>query len=81
MAEYVVEQAMKEQEKLDAMNELSGREELLLDPSTHFDERFEAVIVDMLHGRHASQIDSSGAGLNQNPEEHETNDDNPTNDY
>ena len=72
---------MKEQEKLDEMEELSSREELLLDPSTHFDERFEAVMVDMLQGRHASQIDSSATGLNQQPEEHETDDDNPTQDY
>ena len=58
-----------------------GNKQLLLDPSTHFDQRFEAVMVDMLHGRHASQIDSSSTGLNQNPEDHETDDDNPTNDY
>ena len=72
---------MKEQEKLAAMNDLNGREELLLDPSTQFDERFEAVIVDMLNGRHASQINPSGTGLNQHPEEHEIDEDNPTQEY
>ena len=81
VAEYMVEQAVKEQEKLDAMNEMNGREELLLDPSTQFDERFEAVIVDMLNGRHASQINPSGTGLNQHPEEHEIDEDNPTQEY
>ena len=81
VAEYMVEQAMKEQEKLDAMNEMNGREELLLDPTTQFDERFEAVMVDMLNGRHASQINSSGTGLHKQPEDHEIDDEDPTLDY
>ena len=77
----MVEQAVKEQEKLDAMNEMNGREELLLDPTTQFDERFEAVMVDMLNGRHASQINSAGTGLNKLPEDHEIDDEDPTLDY
>ena len=36
----------------------------------------------MMHGRHATQIDSSGTlAYIKNPEEHETDDDNPTSDY
>ena len=60
------------------LEDLSGREDLLLTPNTDFDERFEAVMIDMMNGRHSTQIDSSGTGLNDKPEEHETDDDNPT---
>ena len=78
VAEYVIEQAVKEQEKIEAEHELSGREELLLDPSTQFDERFEAVMVDILKGRNASQLHPGMTGLFDQPEEHE---DDPTSDF
>ena len=38
---------------------MSGREDLILNPDTEFDERFEAVMVDMLNGKHSSQIHPS----------------------
>ena len=80
VAEYMVEQAVKEQERIEA-EELSGREDLILNPDTQFDERFEAVMVDILSGRHASQIHPNMPGLFDQPEEHETDDDNPTSDF
>ena len=80
IAEYMIEQAVKEQERLEA-EDLSGREDLILNPATHFDERFEAVMVDILQGRHASQIHPNMPGLFDQPEEHETDDDNPTSDF
>ena len=78
--EGMIEQAVKEQERLEA-EDLSGREDLILNPATHFDERFEAVMVDILQGRHASQIHPNMPGLFDQPEEHETDDDNPTSDF
>ena len=45
-----------------------------------FDERFEAVMVDMLKG-HTSQIHPNMPGLFDQPEEHETDDEDPTSDY
>ena len=80
IAEYMIEQAVKEQERLEA-EELDGRDDLILNPDTEFDERFQAVMVDMLAGRHASQIQPNGAKLFDQPEEHETDDDNPTSDF
>ena len=80
IAEYMIEQTVKEQERLEA-EDLSGREDLILNPGTQFDERFEAVMVDILQGRHASQIHPGMPGLFDQPEEHETDDDNPTSDF
>ena len=59
---------------------LAGREDLILNPDTEFDQRFEAVMVDLLGGRHTSQIKPNGEKLFDQPEEHET-DDNPTSDF
>ena len=81
IAEYMIEQAVKEQEKIEAEHDISGREELLLDPGTQFDERFEAVMVDILKGRHASQIHPNMPGLFEHPEQHETDDEDPTSDF
>lgn len=55
VAEYVVEEAMKEQEKLIEAQELEARANLLFEPSTEFADRFEAVMEDLLSGRHPSQ--------------------------
>ena len=55
VAEYVVEEAMKEQEKLFQQEELDERANLIFDPDSHFSNKFEAVIEDMLAGRHPSQ--------------------------
>ena len=55
VAEWVVEEALKEQEKMMQQEELDQRANLIFDPDTHFSERFEAVMEDMLIGRNASQ--------------------------
>ena len=81
VAEYVMEQAMKEQEKMMEQEVLEGRDDLVLNPNTMFDERFEAVMVDMLAGRHISQTKPNGDTLYDQPEDHETDDDNPTSDF
>ena len=81
VAEFVIEEAVKEQEKLAALESMDGREELVLDPNTMFDERFAAVMVDMLNGNHTSQISPNSPGLFQQPEDHETDEDEPTADY
>jgi hypothetical protein len=46
-----------------------------------FDERFEAVMVDMLNGRHISQTKPDSPGLFEQPEDHETNDEDPTSEF
>ena len=81
IAEYVIEQAVKEEEKQMKAEGLDPRDELVLDPNTMFDERFQAVMVDMLEGKHASQIKPNSPGLHDQPEDHETDDENPTSDY
>ena len=59
---------------------IDEREELILNPNTMFDERFEAVMVDMLAGRHISQTKPDSPGLFDQPEDHR-NDDDPTSDF
>jgi hypothetical protein len=81
IAEYVMEQAMKEQEMLDKAEGLDGREDLILNPDTTFDERFQAVMVDLLNGKHPTQVKPNQPGLFNQPEDNETDEDNPTNDY
>ena len=61
--EYMVEEALKEQAKMDQSGEIDARTNLILDPSTEFGERYEAVILDMLEGRHITQTDVDNAGL------------------
>ena len=78
IAEYVLEEALKEQEKLDATAELNAREDLMLNPDTGFGERFEAVITDMLAGRHVAQMNSDQEGLHRAPTD---NDENPTEEF
>ena len=81
VAEFVVEEAVKEQERIMKAEGLDEKEELLLNPNTMFDERFEAVMVDMLNGRHVSQTKPETPGLYDQPEDHETDSDNPTSDF
>ena len=81
VAEYVMEQAIKEQERMDEAEGLAGRDDLILNPETMFDERFQAVMVDMLKGNHISQTKPETPGLYQGPEQHETDEDDPTSDF
>ena len=55
VSEYVIEEAMKEQQKLIEATELDARANLIFDPDTQFSDRFESVVQDMLIGRNASQ--------------------------
>ena len=80
VAEYVIEEAMKEQEKLMQANEAEARAALLFDPNTDFPERYEAVMTDILAGRHASQTEPEGIDLYHTPETH-SEDENSTNDF
>ena len=77
--EFVIEEAMKEQEKKDQSAEIDARDALLLDPSTDFDTRFEAVMTDMLQGRHVTQIEPDDPGLYREPVDNE--EENTTKDF
>ena len=78
VAEYVVEQAMKEQEKLFEQEELDERANLIFDPDSHFANKFEAVIEDMLAGRHSSQSSLPNPDSLKKPTD---NEENSTDDY
>ena len=56
IAEYMIEQAVKEQEKLLLLRISAVVKTCCSILALMFDERFEAVMTDMLQGRHASQI-------------------------
>ena len=78
VAEYVIEQAMKEQEKLFEQEELDERANLIFDPDSHFATKFEAVMEDMLAGRHSSQSSLPDPDSLNKPTD---NEENATDDY
>ena len=69
VAEYIMEQHMKESERIDASEEIDARAELLLNPNTGFTERFEAVITDLLNGQHITQTEPDEPGLYRAPDD------------
>ena len=62
---------MKEQEMLANAQELDERANLIFAPNSGFADRWEAVVDDMLNGRHPSQFNS--------PQNKEDGDENSTN--
>tara|TARA_R110002049_G_scaffold99773_1_gene242820 strand:+ start:760 stop:1566 length:807 start_codon:yes stop_codon:yes gene_type:complete len=78
IAEFNVELALKEQEKLFQQEELDERANLIFAPDSEFSERFEAVVEDMLAGRHPSQSNIIDPDKLKKPTD---NEENSTNDY
>ena len=81
VGEYVMEKALREQEKLAEIDNLTEREALILNPDTLYADKFESVMTDILEGRHISQSNLNGMGLHQGPTDHLPDDENPTEDY
>jgi hypothetical protein len=71
VAEYTIEEALKEQARIDESEEIDSRADLLLNPNTDFAERFDAVMTDMLAGRHISQTNPEHPGLFRKPADNE----------
>ena len=71
VAEYMIEQAMLEQEKIDQSEEIDERNSMIFDPTTDFGDKFAAVITDMLHGRHSTQLDPEDPGMYREPIDNE----------
>ena len=80
VAEFVMEEAIKEQEKLAAMQDNNDIDDIFFDPDSNFGERFEATMTNMLKGKHPSQINKGFTDLNNNPFDH-IDDDNPTDEF
>ena len=73
IAEYVMEEAIKEQEKMLTQEEHDARAGLMFDVDTGFGERFEAVLADMLAGRHPSQQSIPNPDSLKKPTDNEEN--------
>ena len=71
VAEYMIEEALKEQARMDESEEIDARADLLLNPNTGFADRFDAVMTDMLAGRHITQTEPNEPGLFRKPSENE----------
>ena len=67
VAEYMIEEALKEQQKADESEEIDARADLILNPDTGFGERFDAVMTDILAGRHISQTEPKDPGKYRKP--------------
>jgi hypothetical protein len=78
VGEFIIEEALKEQAKEDQSAEIDARAELLLNPDTEFDERFQAVMSDILNERHTSQLEVDQPGLYRAPTDHGEDEENPT---
>ena len=81
VAEFVMEQAIKEQERLDQSEEIDERTALILNPDSPFGDVFEAVMTDMLAGRHISQTEPGDSGLSRGPTDSGEDEEKPTEDY
>lgn len=55
VSEFVMEEALKEQEKL-TREEIDSKEALFLDPDIPFGDKFQAVMLDLLEGKNSSQL-------------------------
>ena len=68
VAEFMIEEALK-QEMLDQSNEIDDRADLILNPNTEFGDRFEAVMTDLLQGKHITQTEPEQPGMYRKPTE------------
>ena len=71
VAEYMIEQAMIEQERMDMTEEIEAHAELTLDPNAPFAEKYQAVITDLLTGNHITQTEPLDPGLLRKPIDNE----------
>ena len=78
VAEFVMEEALKEQQKSMEAELIDQRNSMIFDPNTEYDARYEAVMIDILEGRHVNQLQSNDAALYQEPID---NDEEPTNEF
>ena len=78
VAEFVMEEALKQEQKELEQEIIDGRAELLFDPNTGYGDRFEAVMTDILAGRHINQLTSD---VQSDYQETIDNEENPTEEF
>ena len=67
IVEFVMEEALKEEARMDESAEIDSRADLILNPNTEFGERFEAVMTDLLKGQHITQTEPKHPGKYRKP--------------
>ena len=67
VVEFVMEEALKEEARIDESAEIDSRADLILNPNTEFGERFEAVMTDLLKGQHITQTEPKNPGKYRKP--------------
>ena len=72
VAEYMIEQALKEQERMDMSEEIDAHADLTLNPNAPFADKFEAVMTDILSGKHITQTEPLDPGLYRKPAENDS---------
>ena len=70
VAEYVMEEALKEEMKDDS-SIIDEHEALVLDPDTDYKAKFEAVMEAMMSGSHISTLEPEDPALHRNPPDNE----------
>ena len=76
VAEYVMEEAIKEEAKRQDKLDAELRNGMLLNPNTQFGDRFEALVSDFLTGAHVSQLEPDDSSMFKLPTDNE--DEKPT---
>ena len=78
VAEFVMEEALKREAKELEQELIDERADLLFDPNTGYGDRFEAVMTDILAGRHINQLTADNQNDYQEPTD---NEENPTEEF
>jgi hypothetical protein len=78
VAEFVMEEALKQEARALEQELIDERADLLFDPDTSYGDRFEAVMTDILAGRHVNQLTPDEDTEYQEPND---NQENPTEEF
>tara|TARA_B100001778_G_scaffold219961_1_gene182329 strand:- start:720 stop:1535 length:816 start_codon:yes stop_codon:yes gene_type:complete len=79
--EYMIEEAMKQQERIDEAAGIDAHNAMMIDTDADFGDRFQAVITDLLGGHHPSLLEPDDPGMYRKPVENEEDDESPHNEF
>ena len=80
VSEYMIEEAMKQSEKIEKAAAIAAHNELAISEDADFLDKFEAVMIDMLHGQHITQAEPDQTHLFKGLIDNDV-DENPTDEY
>ena len=79
--DYLIEESMKIQQRLDESAMIDAHADLILNPNTEYADRYESVMMDMLAGRHISQTEPEDPGAYRQPVDNDGEDEHQEHDF